>query len=102
MARITFHWSSNALSALRTIHDRIAPEMGKRHAKQYIARIRTTARSLKQFPQRGWVVAEFDDLTIREILHQAYRIIYRYRENQVIIMTVFHSSGFLRKEHLGE
>ena len=40
------------------------------------------ARGLAQFPERGRVVPEFDDDSIRELIVRKYRIVYRLNHNQ--------------------
>jgi toxin ParE1/3/4 len=38
-------------------------------------------KSLGQFPERGRVVPEFDDESVREIIVRSYRIVYRLSHN---------------------
>lgn len=40
------------------------------------------ARGLAQFPERGRVVPEFDDDSIRELIVRSYRIVYRLNHDQ--------------------
>ncbi|HEY0365225.1 MAG TPA: type II toxin-antitoxin system RelE/ParE family toxin, partial [Pyrinomonadaceae bacterium] len=40
------------------------------------------AKALAHFPERGRVVPEFDDESIRELIVRAYRIIYRLNHNE--------------------
>lgn len=40
------------------------------------------ARGLAHFPERGRVVPEFDDASIRELIVRRYRIVYRLKYNQ--------------------
>jgi plasmid stabilization system protein ParE len=48
-------------------------------------------------PLSGRIVPEFEQENIREIIKGSYRIIYRVlSENEVNILTVFHSSQLLR------
>lgn len=52
------------------------------------------ARGLAQFPERGRVVPEFDDDSIRELIVRSYRIIYRLNHNQhsVEIIPFWHTA----------
>ena len=52
------------------------------------------ARSLAQFPERGRVVPEFDDDSVRELIVRNYRIVYRLNQNQrsVEIIRFWHAS----------
>ena len=48
---------------------------------------------LEKFPRIGRVVPEFEEDTIREIIHPPYRILYELLdEDLVLIQKVFHSS----------
>ena len=46
------------------------------------------ARSLGQFPLRGRVVPEFHDENIRELIANAYRIVYRFNQNEQLIEVI--------------
>ena len=50
-------------------------------------------RSLSKFPERGRVVPEFEDESIREIFVKAYRIVYRVRhdERSIEIVRFWHA-----------
>ena len=48
--------------------------------------------SLFQFPNRGRVVPEYGDDTIRELFVDRYRLIYRVRSNSVLIAAFVHGS----------
>ena len=52
------------------------------------------AKGLAQFPERGRVVPEFDDDSIRELIVRSYRIIYRLNHNQrsVEIIRFWHTA----------
>ena len=52
------------------------------------------ARGLAQFPERGRVVPEFDDDSIRELIVRRYRIVYRLNHNQrsVEIIRFWHAA----------
>ena len=45
-------------------------------------------------PERGRVVPEFDDLSIREIIHRAYRIIYQvdHTLKMVYVLRFWHAA----------
>lgn len=52
------------------------------------------SRTLGRFPDRGRVVPEFEDESIREIFVRAYRIVYRVqRENQLVEIVRFWHAG---------
>lgn len=45
-------------------------------------------KSLGRFPERGRVVPEFDDESIREIIARTYRIVYRLDHRQQVIEVI--------------
>jgi toxin ParE1/3/4 len=51
-----------------------------------------TARSLRQFANRGRVVPEENNPAIRELLVSSYRLIYRVGEGEVQILSFIHQS----------
>ena len=58
------------------------------------------ARGLAQFPERGRVVPEFDDDSVRELIVRSYRIIYRLnhkstlsRDHSILAYRERHSSS---------
>jgi plasmid stabilization system protein ParE len=53
-------------------------------------------RILARFPQAGRKVPEFDDENIRELVVYSYRIIYRLREDEVLIVAVIHGKRVLQ------
>jgi toxin ParE1/3/4 len=65
-----------------------------------LQRIKAAAKRFKRLPQSGWIVAEFQDPTVREIVMDSHRIIYRYGDNIINIMSVFHGARILRREHM--
>ena len=53
--------------------------------------------SLSRFPERGRVVPEFENESIREIIFRAYRIVYRLNHNKrrVEVIRIWHAArGF--------
>jgi toxin ParE1/3/4 len=91
---MTVGWTANASSELRAIHDYIA-QNSPRYAQGVVDRITRHTKQLAQFPRLGAVVEEYNDESIRELFEHPYRIIYRVGMNQVIILSVVHSSRLL-------
>jgi toxin ParE1/3/4 len=60
------------------------------YAKTFAEKIVLATRRLKQFPQSGRMIPESDDKTLREIIVQGYRVMYRLEEERVLILTVMH------------
>lgn len=47
-------------------------------------------RRLQNFPEIGRVIPEVADTSLREIIVQGYRVIYRLEEQCVLILAVMH------------
>ena len=60
--------------------------------KSFVSRLRKSASRLRDNPEIGWIVEEFGDPSIREIVFEDYRIIHRYDGVRVAILTVHPGS----------
>ena len=89
MAKIK--WTPKAVEQLEQIIDFISknsPHYATLTARQIFKRIRL----LKKNPRLGRKVPERNDPSIRELIHNRYRIVYKLKEDRVEIWTVFDSS----------
>ena len=68
-----------AIRDLEEITRRLAKE-DKDLARQFGDKLIDQTLPLAQFPEMGRVVPEFGELSIREIIHGRYRIVYRVRK----------------------
>ena len=50
------------------------------------------AQSLKKFPQRGRIVPELRDASVREIFVKQYRLIYEIGPNRVVVLSFLHGA----------
>ncbi|TAL33151.1 MAG: type II toxin-antitoxin system RelE/ParE family toxin [Spirochaetes bacterium] len=82
-------WTASSRKDLRHIHDHIAEESGY-YAKKVLVSVVTRADVLKDFPQMGRMVPEFQNPSIREIIVYSYRIIYEIHGDAVEILAVIH------------
>lgn len=84
-------WSQEARQNLLAILEFINRDSPAR-ALSYIAKIRSRVEKLKRFPLVGRVVPELRDEPgpPREIIIDAYRVIYRIQRHNVEVITVFH------------
>ena len=51
---------------------------------------------LERFPQSGRVVPEVGDETLREVIYENYRLVYRVHADSVEVVTVYHGARLLR------
>jgi addiction module RelE/StbE family toxin len=84
-------WTEPALFDLESIKDYIAKD-SPYYAAQFTNRIVEAVETLPNHPLIGRVVPEAEDDTIRELLFQNYRIIYRSEQDRIMVLTVIHSS----------
>jgi len=68
------------------------PQIGKDQISAIIEHIQTLAHH----PRIGRAVPEFDDETIREIIHPPYRIVYLLEEHVTQIIRVWRSERLLK------
>ena len=84
--------SDRAENDLDRLQRKIAALGAPRTAKSFVSRLRKYASRLREFPESGAVVEEFNDPGVREINFRGQRILYRYDGVWVEIITVFHGS----------
>jgi toxin ParE1/3/4 len=82
-------WSARARADLRAIHDLIAKD-APLTAKAIAREIMSRAIELIETPRLGRVVAELADRDIREIPVPSWRLVYRLRGDDLVILTLVH------------
>lgn len=82
-------WSESAESALDEAIAFIA-EHAPNAAREVLRRVLTAAASLATLSDRGGRVPEVEDPTIRQMLADPYRLIYRAEDDQVTILALLH------------
>ncbi|MFO0967700.1 MAG: type II toxin-antitoxin system RelE/ParE family toxin [Gemmataceae bacterium] len=93
-------WSESARRHLREVHDYIARD-SKINAKRLVARIKKAVERLGKSPEAGWVVEDFDNPLLREIVVGSYRILYAVMGKVARILAVHHGARRLpRMEQL--
>ena len=65
------------------------------YAGSFVRRMREAARSLAESSERGRVVPEYGDPTIRELIVGNYRLVYQLTVETVYILRVVHGSRLL-------
>lgn len=81
--------TDEAKAKLRAIRAHIA-EDAPQHAEAMIDRVTRHAEKIGDFPRAGRMVPEYRLDTLREVLEQPYRIIYRIGPDQIEVLTVMH------------
>jgi plasmid stabilization system protein ParE len=84
-------WTDRARDALDEAIAYVAQD-SPQLAQRLAARILEAAESLERLSERGRIVPELDDSSIRELLPHPYRIIYRVHESEVAILALLHEA----------
>lgn len=84
-------WSESAISSVAEAAEYIARDSPS-YAAALVDKAEKAANSLFQFAERGRVVPEYDDQSIRELFVGRYRLIYRVRGKQVVIAAFVHGA----------
>ncbi len=92
---VRIEWTERSLEDLNELHDYIARD-SRNYANLFVKKIYESIQKLKDFPNIGKIVPEVNNPSVREIIFQNYRIVYRNMDNYVEIITVIHGSRLLR------
>ncbi len=91
-------WATPAWNNLEAAAEYIAKD-SPRYAAALIREARDAARSLTEFANRGRVVPEENDPTVRELFVSSYRLVYRIRDTRVEIVAFIHQARVLKLQH---
>lgn len=83
-------WVASARKELDEIIDHIAKDK-KEIAKTIYFKIKDKVQALSNMPQQGRLIPEFQTAGIelyREIIEHPWRIMYRIRDNEILILTI--------------
>ena len=84
-------WADSAIASVAEQVEYIARDSPS-YAATLVTRVERAANSLFQFPNRGRIVPEYGDDTIRELFVDRYRLIYRIRSDGVLIAAFVHGA----------
>jgi addiction module RelE/StbE family toxin len=88
---VTITWSPRSLRDVESIREYIAQD-SPRIADLVVRRIIKAVERLESFPESGRTVPERNDPEVREVIAKPYRVVYRLREGNVEIITVFRAT----------
>lgn len=92
-------WTENAIQDLLGIKAFIAQDSADR-AEKWLIELYTAGENLSQFSNRGRIVPEFNQETLRELLIENYRLVYRIKSTTVEVITVFEGHRQLKAKDL--
>ena len=84
-------WAEVAWSDLQEAADYIAKD-SPHYAGAFVREARDAARSLVYLAERGRIVPEFNNPSIRELLVSSYRMIYQVTEEVVYVIGLIHGA----------
>ena len=84
-------WTDPAWDDLAGIAEYIARD-SEYYAAAFVQEMKEAAASLAEFAERGQIVPEFGDPSIRELLVKSYRLVYRVSAKRVVILTLIHGA----------
>jgi toxin ParE1/3/4 len=84
-------WAEPAWDDLESAADYIARD-SIAYAAAFVQEIKDAAASLTEFADRGQVVPEFSDETLRELLVEPYRLVYRITPERVSVLAIVHGA----------
>lgn len=82
-------WSHTAATDVEAIMEYLR-HSSPFYSKQFILKVRTAAKNLKTFPERGRHIPEYSDSDLREIFVDSFRLFYRVSAEEVEIVGVVH------------
>ncbi|MBI3933897.1 MAG: type II toxin-antitoxin system RelE/ParE family toxin [Acidobacteria bacterium] len=84
-------WTEPAWDDLTAAADYIARD-SENYAASFVREVKEAAASLAHFAERGQVVPEFGDQTVRELLVKPYRLVYEISPGKVIVLALIHGA----------
>ena len=84
-------WTEPAWENLAAATDYIARD-SKYYAATFVQEVKEAAASLAEFAERGQVVPELADHSIRELLIKPYRLVYRIADDKIVVLTLIHGA----------
>ena len=96
MPRAVLRISESGLTVLERLRDwytqQGVPDIGERFLREILERIEL----LREHPEMGRIVPEFNQPAIRELIHPPFRVVYRRERAEVQIVRVWRSERLLR------
>ncbi len=70
------------------------------YARLFAERVVLTTQRLKDFPESGRMIPEVENQTLREIIVQGYRVMYRVETDRVLVLAVMHGSRDIARQEI--
>jgi len=87
-------WSPEAVEDLESIAEYIERDSSF-YAQSVVSQILETSRKIKEFPFIGRMLPEIGDQNIRERFIYSYRLVYKIRQQRILIVAVIHGKRLI-------
>jgi len=84
-------WTLDAIRDLDRIGEYIEHD-SPAYAAVFVRKIVEAVENVRDFPRIGRIVPEFGDESLREVIFQNYRLIYRIAGDRAGVLAVWHSA----------
>ena len=84
-------WSVRATADLESIVEYVFRD-SEFYARALARELVAMARSLTTFPERGRMVPEYENPTVRQLIVRRYRLIYRVKPDRVEVLRIIHGA----------
>ena len=91
---LKLEWSEEALEDIESIATYIEKD-SPFYATSVVSKFFEKAETLQDFSKSGRIVPEINDVTIREIFMYSYRLIYKLKEEKILLVAVVHGKRLL-------
>lgn len=89
---MNIRWTEPAVLDLENIRDFISRD-SEYYAVEFTAKIIDAVEKLYLLPSMGRKVPEINDISIREIIYNSYRIIYRIENSKkILVLGIIHAT----------
>lgn len=87
--------SNSAFSDLENIKEHYEEEDVPHIGNDFVVSIINHIQTLRDHPEIGRIVPEFDDAKIRELIHSPFRIVYLREQDSIHVIRVWRSERLL-------
>ena len=84
-------WTDPAWDDLAAIANYIAHD-SEYYAAAFVEEVKEAAASLADFADRGQIVPELGNASVRELLVKSYRLLYEVSPKRVVILAIIHGA----------
>jgi toxin ParE1/3/4 len=92
-------WTENAIQDLLGIKAFIAQDSTDR-AEKWVSDLFAAGETLSRLSSRGRIVPELNQVNLRELLIENYRLVYRVKSTSIEIITVFEGHRQIKAKDL--